>query len=133
MRRIVRAAGGLVCRNGGSGGLEIVLVHRRAYDDWTFPKGKLHPGESEAEAALREVEEETSLRCRLEREVGVSSYRDARGRTKTVRYWEMRPVAGVLAPANEIDQARWVPMADAPDALTYMRDVELLARLEALV
>lgn len=132
MRRVVRAAGGLVCRNGESGRLELVLVHRPAYDDWTFPKGKLHPGESEEEAALREVEEETGLRCQLEREVGLSSYRDARGRTKTVRYWEMEPIEGVLAPANEIDDVRWVPLADVPDALTYMRDVALLTQFEAL-
>lgn len=132
MRRVVRAAGGLVCRNGESHRLEIVLVHRPAYDDWTFPKGKLHPGETEEEAALREVEEETGLRCLLEREVGLSAYRDARGRTKTVRYWEMKPVAGIFAPANEIDDVRWVPIAEVPEALTYMRDVELLSRFEAL-
>ena len=52
------------------------------------------------------------LLCRLEREIGISSYRDARGRPKTVRYWEMAPVGGVLAPANEVDDARWVALAD---------------------
>jgi len=50
-----------------------VLVHRPVYDDWSFPKGKLHPGETEAQAALREVQEETGLRCRLGREVGTSA------------------------------------------------------------
>lgn len=129
---VVRAAGGLVCRTEDSGQLELVLVHRPAYDDWTFPKGKLHAGESEQEAALREVEEETGLRCQLEREVGLSSYRDARRRTKTVRYWEMKPIGGVLAPANEIDDVRWVPLAEVPAVLTYRRDVEVLARFEAL-
>lgn len=130
--KVIRSAGGLVCRSGDGGQLELVLVHRPAYDDWTFPKGKLHPGESEQEAALREVEEETGLRCQLEREVGLSSYRDARRRMKTVRYWEMRPIGGVLAPANEIDDVRWVPLADVPAALTYMRDVALLTQFEAL-
>jgi 8-oxo-(d)GTP phosphatase len=67
---VVRAAGGIVWRHGEGGAVEIVLVHRPAYDDWSFPKGKLGPGETEAEAALREVEEETGLRCRLGREVG---------------------------------------------------------------
>ncbi len=131
-KNVVRAAGGLVCRTEDGGQLELVLVHRPAYDDWTFPKGKLHAGESEQEAALREVEEETGLRCQLEREVGLSSYRDARRRTKTVRYWEMRPIWGVLAPANEIDDVRWVPLAEVPAVLTYRRDVEVLARFEAL-
>lgn len=131
-KNVVRAAGGLVCRTEDGGQLELVLVHRPAYDDWTFPKGKLHAGESEQEAALREVEEETGLRCKLEREVGLSSYRDARRRTKTVRYWEMKPIGGVLAPANEIDDVRWVPLAEVPAVLTYRRDVEVLARFEAL-
>jgi 8-oxo-dGTP diphosphatase len=123
---IVRAAGGLVCRCGEDGPVEIVLVHRPAYDDWSFPKGKLHHEESEPDAALREVEEETGLRCRLTREVGITAYRDSRGRSKTVRYWEMDPVAGVLAPANEIDEVRWTALADAFGELTYARDRELL-------
>ena len=123
---IVRAAGGLVFRKGDAGGAEIVLVHRSAYDDWTFPKGKLDPGESEPQAALREVEEETSLVCTLGREAGLTSYRDPAGRPKTVRYWEMAAVGGVLAPANEIDNARWVALADASALLTYARDRELL-------
>jgi 8-oxo-dGTP diphosphatase len=123
---IVRAAGGLVCRSGADGAIEIVLVHRPAYDDWAFPKGKLHRGESEPEAALREVEEETGLRCQLAREVGTTAYVDARGRPKTVRYWEMATLGGVLAPANEIDDARWVPLAEASALLTYARDRELL-------
>jgi 8-oxo-dGTP pyrophosphatase MutT (NUDIX family) len=123
---IVRAAGGLVCRRCQDGAIEIVLVHRPAYDDWSFPKGKLLRGESEPDAALREVEEETGLRCRLTREVGIIAYRDSRGRSKTVRYWEMDPVGGVLAPANEIDDARWVALGDAAGELTYARDRELL-------
>ena len=127
--RVVRAAGGLVTRRDHTGVVEIVLVHRPAYDDWAFPKGKLDPGETEREAALREVQEETGLLCRLEREIGISSYRDARGRPKTVRYWEMAPVRGVLAPANEVDDPRFA-LADVPAALTYPRDRDLLAQFE---
>ena len=127
---IVRAAGGLVCRPGEDGEWEVVLVHRPAYDDWAFPKGKLERNESEEEAALREVAEETGLRCRLDREVGFTRYHDSRGRSKTVRYWQMTPIGGALVPANEVDDARWVSLVSAADLLTYERDVELLAHLE---
>ena len=80
--RTVRAAGGLVRRRREDGVEEILLVHRPAYDDWSFPKGKLELGESEEDAAIREVEEETGLRCRLERELATTRYRDARGRRR---------------------------------------------------
>jgi 8-oxo-dGTP diphosphatase len=125
----VRAAGGLVVREGANGG-EILVVHRPAYDDWSFPKGKLEPGEREEDAAIREVEEETGLRCRLEREIATTRYRDGRGRPKTVRYWLMTPEGGRLAAANEIDDARFVPVDEATGLLTYERDRELLDRLD---
>jgi 8-oxo-dGTP diphosphatase len=125
----VRAAGGLVLRRREDGAREILLVHRPAYDDWSFPKGKLEPGESEEDAALREVDEETGLRCRLEAELATTRYRDGRGRDKTVRYWLMTPTSGTLEPANEVDDARFVPLAEASELLTYARDVELLAEL----
>jgi 8-oxo-dGTP pyrophosphatase MutT (NUDIX family) len=125
----VRAAGGIVRRRRAGGGEEIVVVHRPQYDDWSFPKGKLEDGESEEEAALREVEEETGLRCRLERELPTTRYRDARGRSKTVRYWLMEPVSGSLAAANEVDKARFVPLAEARALLSYGRDVEVLDAL----
>jgi 8-oxo-dGTP pyrophosphatase MutT (NUDIX family) len=125
---VVRAAGGLIFRRCPGGPVEVVLVHRPAYDDWTFPKGKLNEGETEAEAAAREVEEETGLRPRLGRELGTSTYHDSRGRPKTVRYWEMTPIGGVLGPANEIDDARWVSLDEAARMLTYGRDKKLLLR-----
>lgn len=131
MTEVVRAAGGIVLRNSEDGVTEIALVHRPTYDDWAFPKGKLHPGETEEEAALREVEEETGLRCRLGRELGTTSYHDSRGRPKTVRYWEMTPIGGSLQPANEVDDARWVRLAEAPAVLSYARDRELVAELRA--
>jgi 8-oxo-dGTP pyrophosphatase MutT (NUDIX family) len=122
----VRAAGGVVRRRRADGDDEIVLVHRPAYDDWSFPKGKLEDGEREEDAALREVEEETGLRCRLERELTTTRYRDARGRSKSVRYWLMEPVSGHVAADNEVDDARFVPLAEARALLTYTRDVEVL-------
>jgi len=123
---IVRAGGGIVWRHGQGGAVEIVLVHRPVHDDWSFPKGKLHPGETEAQAAVREVQEETGLWCRLGREVGISAYRDPKRRPKTVRYWEMTPTGGTLEAANEIDDARWVPLQEAATLLTYDHDRRLL-------
>jgi len=128
VRSTIRAAGGIVCRP-GENGVEVLIVHRPAYDDWSFPKGKLERGEDEETAAVREVEEETGLRCRLEREVATTHYRNALGRPKTVRYWLMSPVAGTLAAANEVDDARFVALAEARELLTYERDRTLLDSL----
>lgn len=130
MSDVVRAAGGVVSRTGEDGALEVVVVHRLAYDDWTFPKGKAHEGETDEETALREVLEETNLDCRLVRELGTTGYLDGRGREKTVRYWEMAPIRGELEASNEIDAARWVPVDQARSVLTHPRDVALLDALE---
>ena len=107
----------------------VLLVHRPRYDDWTFPKGKALPDESDEETALREVEEETGLRCELGDELPTTSYVDAKGRPKRVRYWRMRPVAGEFAPHDEVDEIAWVSPADAAERLTYVRDLTLLDAL----
>jgi 8-oxo-dGTP pyrophosphatase MutT (NUDIX family) len=121
----VRAAGGVVVR--GAGGREQVLVvHRPKYGDWTFPKGKCEPGESDEACALREVEEETGLACALLDELEPTAYTDGHGRPKRVRYWRMRPVGGRLAYQHEVDEARWVTEADAEALLTYGRDLAVL-------
>jgi 8-oxo-dGTP diphosphatase len=118
----VRAAGGVVARDG-----ELVLVHRPAYDDWTFPKGKAEDGESDEDCALREVHEETGLRCRLGDELPATEYTDARGRPKRVRWWRMEPAADDgFTPNDEIDEVRWVSPAEASELLTYDRDRVLL-------
>ncbi len=130
MSERVRAAGGIVFRR-RSDGEEILVVHRPAYDDWTFPKGKLEPGESEQEAAVREVEEETGLVCRLDRELPSTSYRDGRGRPKTVQYWLMTPIGGRLGAANEVDEVRFVSLDAARALLTYERDVGLVDAVES--
>jgi 8-oxo-dGTP diphosphatase len=117
----VEAAGGVVVRDG-----KVVVVHRPKYDDWSLPKGKLDPGEGFEEAALREVEEETGLRCRLGRELSSTEYRDAKGRPKIVRYWEMTPLGGDFAPTDEVDELRWLEPGAAERLLSYEHDRELL-------
>lgn len=116
-------------RHGPGGELEVLLVHRPRYDDWSFPKGKLEPGETDEEAALREVKEETGLRCALRRELRATSYRDSHGRSKRVRYWLMKHIDGALAATDEVDDARFVTLREAARLLTYERDRALLGEL----
>ena len=125
---VVRAAGGLVVRQSVRGA-EVLVVHRAQYDDWTFPKGKLEPGESDEECAAREVEEETGLRCELGDELPSTAYTDGHGREKRVLYWRMRVVAGELAFAHEVNEARWLTVGEAAELLTYVRDLALLDAL----
>lgn len=126
---IVQAAGGVVWRRAATGGIEVLLVHRPRYDDWTVPKGKLNPGEHHADAALREVEEETGLRCELGRELPSTSYTDRRGRPKQVRYWAMTPRDGRFGPTDEVDEVRWLPVEQARSMLSYPRDRSVLDAL----
>ena len=130
MTRVVRAAGGVVARHDVS---EVLVVHRDRYDDWSFPKGKRERGESDEDCALREVEEETGLRCALGSELPSTSYTDGHGRPKRVRYWLMEPVAGELAYRHEVDAARWVSLDEARGLLTYQRDVALLDSIPGVV
>jgi 8-oxo-dGTP diphosphatase len=104
-------------------------VHRPKYDDWSFPKGKCVDGESDEACALREVAEETGLRCELFEEVGQTSYRDGRGRAKIVRYWRMRAVEGEFVAADEVDEIKWVTPEAAGKLLSWSRDLALLERL----
>jgi 8-oxo-dGTP diphosphatase len=123
----IRAAGGLVLRDRKRGRREVLLVHRPKYDDWSFPKGKADPGEKDEDTALREVEEETGLRCRLGAEAGTTRYRDSQGRPKVVRYWVMEITSRrTFVPNREVDALRWCPIGAAAELLSYAHDRELL-------
>jgi 8-oxo-dGTP diphosphatase len=129
----VRAAGGVVTRVGSDGRLELLIVHRPRYDDWSLPKGKALEGESDEACALREVEEETGLVCALGAEVAVSEYEDGAGRSKRVRYFAMTPPDGADAsPRNEVDAVRWLTRERVLEELTYERDAKIVEGLAAL-
>ena len=121
------AAGGVVWRQRPDGGVEVALVHRPRYDDWTFPKGKNDPGETDECCAVREVEEETGMRCTLGHELVSSRYVDNRGRDKLVRYWAMTVAEELPREADhEVDVVAWLPVDEAEHRLSYGRDVEVL-------
>jgi len=126
---LVLAAGGLVLRRGDTGRVQVAVVHRPLREDWSFPKGKAEPAETLTECALREVLEETGLRCAILAFVGTTQYTDRRNRPKIVAYWAMAPRSGVFRPSQEVDELRWVELGSAGQVLTYRRDRELLDSL----
>lgn len=131
MERIL-AAGAVVSRRGP----EVLLVHRPKYDDWSFPKGKLDPGEHLTVTAVREVAEETGLDIRLGPPLSTQVYPVANERTKEVHYWTGRVVGGddvsTYLPNAEIDEVAWVRLEEARTRLTYSYDRETLAEFEAV-
>jgi 8-oxo-dGTP diphosphatase len=117
----IRAAGGVVLHEG-----RVAIVPRPRHDDWSLPKGKLDAGESWEQAAVREVEEECSLRCRLDDELTTTRY-TVGGRPKWVRWWRMSVVEDLgFAPNEEVDQLRWASPEEAAQMLSYKADRELL-------
>ena len=124
---MIEAAGGVVLRHNAAGAPEVAVIHRPRYEDWSLPKGKLEPGETWEEAAVREVEEETGYRCRIGEGLGAVEYTDSKGRPKVVRYWLMEPLGGEFEPGDEADELRWVEEQEALALLTYERDRELVA------
>ena len=122
----------MVARERDDGSFEYAVIHRPKYDDWTLPKGKLDPGETEVRAATREVEEETGMLCRLGPDLGTVAYVDSSGRDKTVRYWLMTPVRGTFHPTGEVDDLRWLPLDEALALLSYDRDRAILRAAGAL-
>ncbi|MFC7447324.1 NUDIX hydrolase [Rhodococcus daqingensis] len=109
--------------------IEIALIHRPRYDDWSFPKGKLDPGETPVVAAVREVEEETGLRVRLGRHVTRIAYEiPGHRKRKRVDYWAAESLGGEFVPNNEVDELRWVAPEDVVGALSYSVDGKVTRR-----
>lgn len=125
----VEAAGCVVWRPVAAG-VEVLVVHRPRYDDWSFPKGKLDKGEAFLDAAVREVEEETSCTGTIGAELDPIFYVDHKGRSKIVRYWLMRADSSFDAEAfeanDEVDVLSWMGIEAARSALSYDHDMALL-------
>jgi 8-oxo-dGTP diphosphatase len=121
----IRAAGGIVHRRAGDA-TEVLVVHRPRYEDWSLPKGKVDPGETLEQTALREVEEETGVRAKLGPHVGKNEYRDRHGRSKRVDWYLMEPIDGDFEPNDEVDEIRWVPVDEVRELLTHEDDFRLV-------
>jgi 8-oxo-(d)GTP phosphatase len=126
----VLAAGAVLWRR-GSHGVQVALVHRPRYDDWSFPKGKLDTGETMPFAAVREVREETGQSCRLGAFLGDIRYAVPEG-SKLVRYWDAEALGGEFAPGDETDELRWLDPAAATELLSRQHDVAVLTRFVEL-
>ncbi|MDT0343347.1 NUDIX hydrolase [Streptomyces litchfieldiae] len=131
----IRAAGCVLWRRAADvagGGIEVALVHRPKYDDWSHPKGKLDAGEAPADAARREVREETGVECWLGPSLTTARYL-ARGRPKEVVYWVAEAVGGHFVPSREVDEVRWLPPAHARAQLSHPGNRALLDEALALL
>lgn len=135
--KAVYAAGAVLWRE-VEGKIHVLLVHRTQYGDVTIPKGKVDPGESLPQTAVREMLEETGLKVSLGVPLGISKYRLNSGREKVVHYWAARVSEKAIrrstfVPNNEIAGLEWVPIKQARKALSYAQDVEILNNFDALV
>jgi 8-oxo-dGTP pyrophosphatase MutT (NUDIX family) len=128
------AAGGVVLRR-NSGDLEVLIIHRPRYNDWSFPKGKSEPGETTLQTALREVQEETSTAGRALQELATIGYSTSEvAKDKLVTYFVMTPARYSEFEANdEVDKVMWVPLSEAAKILSYPNDIEILKAAESLV
>jgi 8-oxo-(d)GTP phosphatase len=128
---MIRAAGGVLWRSSSSGTLEVALVHRPRYDDWSLPKGKLRSGEHPLVTACREVIEETGIQARAGKRLDTEHYETALG-LKAVEFWAMHGADGPFTPTAEVDRLAWMPLADARWRLRHRRDLYMIGTLETL-
>lgn len=124
------AAGAVVWQPSPAGDVEVALIHRPRYDDWSLPKGKPHARETLAVTAVREVAEETGCTVALGPRLGYTRYLVSAGE-KVAHYWVARPTGGDFRPSNEVDELRWLPVPKALELLTHQHDRTLLAGLDA--
>lgn len=126
--KTISAAGAVLWRpNGNPDAPEIALIHRPRYDDWSLPKGKVDPGETEPVTAIREVCEETGYTAHLGRRLGSVSYSVEQGKKK-VRYWAARQIHGEFRPNDEVDELKWLPVRAAIKKVDYPHDRKVLRR-----
>jgi 8-oxo-dGTP diphosphatase len=122
---VIEAAGGILWRETDRG-LEMALIHRARYDDWTLPKGKLDEGERWQEAALREIKEETGCDAELVSYAGAAGYK-VKGVAKVVLFWNMKAVGEcVFEPSEEVDDLLWLSPDEALEKMSYEFEKELL-------
>jgi 8-oxo-(d)GTP phosphatase len=126
-QEVIRASGGVVVRPSGDGSVEVLIIHRPHYDDWSLPKGKDDRGETAEQAALRELHEETGYRARIVAKLGDQHYTVGNGRPKIVAYFIMRPTTfDGFDKGDEVDVTRWVDLETAAEMLSYDHDRQLL-------
>jgi len=125
---VILSAGAVLWRPAGHG-IEVLLVHRLKYDDWSLPKGKREPGEHVLLTAAREVLEETSVRPVLGPRLRRVEYL-AHGRPKQVDYWAALAAHDQAAASHEVDEVCWLPLPQALDRLSYPHDAEVIAGLQ---
>ena len=128
---VIEAAGGVIWREVTRHQVEVLLVHRPRYADWSLPKGKLKRGETALQCALREVREETGLLCRVGPELSTAYYVDRKRRDKRVRYWAMQARSGRFRRNDEVDEVRWLLLDEANEMLSYDHDVVVVGGLHA--
>ncbi|MDV3131151.1 NUDIX hydrolase [Mycobacterium sp. 29Ha] len=128
--KAVFAAGAVLWRPGDDAP-EVAVIHRPRYDDWSLPKGKVDPGETEPVTAVREVAEETGYAAHLGRRLAAVTYPVDQS-TKKVRYWTARAIGGEFSPNSEVDELKWLPISEAIKAVGYPHDRKVLRRFKKL-